>query len=161
MFFFYSISYRLEISVCPRPSGASLHGLWGVPPSCLQQEPSAVDLWGQLGHLRGERRGYGPGEVCGESGWYYCVLLCLCTWSSLKEFPVLSKYQRGLDQCDDNRCQIHFWLQKTNVAFGTLPILHLRHEHNSRLLAALWPPQGTKNEWVHVFMSSVLSCESS
>lgn len=55
--------------IYPCSSGASLHGLWGIPQSGLQQKPSASDLRGQLRDLCGERWGYRPGEVCGESGW--------------------------------------------------------------------------------------------
>lgn len=58
---------RLAQPCPPPPAGAPVQGLRGVPPRGLQQEPPAAHLRGQLGHLRGQRRGHGAAQVCGES----------------------------------------------------------------------------------------------
>lgn len=57
-----------------RHSGATLHGLRGIPPSSLQQEPPTSDLRGRLRNLRGECRGHGSDQVCGKSPILVCVM---------------------------------------------------------------------------------------
>lgn len=61
--------------------GASLHGLWGVPPRGLHQEPAASDLRGQLGDLCGERWGHRSHQVCGESGFIFSLSVVNGKWT--------------------------------------------------------------------------------
>lgn len=125
--------------------GAPLHGLWGIPPGCLHQECSASDLRVQLRDLCRERRGYGPAEVCGKCR---CVRVCvlsshvsasvlptlfcqLCTTAAFLLCLFLIPSVSGFGSMTLKWILNPRLVAETNVVFGQLPTLHLRHEHNS------------------------------
>lgn len=140
--------------MCPCHSGAALHGLWGIPPSCLHQEPSASDLRGQLRHLRRERWGHGLGEVCGKSGWDW-IYCCMCLFKRVHKTTVSVHHHQG-----SPAWELHFYINQFLIAnvsgFGSMGLtVDVKSTSSRRNKRGVWAvAYFTFETWTLAFVGS-------